>query len=143
MQHLIVFEEAHRLLQNTNTQVSSETSNQRAQAIEVFGARGHFDYTESGIMDRTHLRFFTFDSARKMLGDAGFEVLHVEPIFAFPTPVGLPLAQRLGRNARASVRTLLARFRPRLFARQVILVGRRRDRAAVRSEPPSSIAASG
>ncbi len=36
LQHLIVFEEAHRLLQNTNTQVSSETSNQRAQAIEVF-----------------------------------------------------------------------------------------------------------
>jgi hypothetical protein len=36
LQHLIVFEEAHRLLQNTSTQVDTESSNMRAQAIEVF-----------------------------------------------------------------------------------------------------------
>lgn len=34
--HLIVFEEAHRLLKNTSTQVDSESSNMRAQAIETF-----------------------------------------------------------------------------------------------------------
>jgi hypothetical protein len=36
LQHLMVFEEAHRLLQNTSTQVDTESSNMRAQAIEVF-----------------------------------------------------------------------------------------------------------
>jgi Helicase HerA, central domain len=36
IQHLIVFEEAHRLLKNTSTQVDGESSNPRAQAIEVF-----------------------------------------------------------------------------------------------------------
>jgi DNA helicase HerA-like ATPase len=36
LQHLIVFEEAHRLLKNTSTEVSGESSNPRAQAIEVF-----------------------------------------------------------------------------------------------------------
>jgi DNA helicase HerA-like ATPase len=36
LQHVLVFEEAHRLLQNTNTQVHVESSNLRAQAIEVF-----------------------------------------------------------------------------------------------------------
>jgi hypothetical protein len=36
LQHLIVFEEAHRLLKNTATQVDSESANPRAQAIEVF-----------------------------------------------------------------------------------------------------------
>jgi hypothetical protein len=36
LQHLIVFEEAHRLLKNTSTEVNSEGSNPRAQAIEVF-----------------------------------------------------------------------------------------------------------
>ncbi|HTK06183.1 MAG TPA: DUF87 domain-containing protein [Ktedonobacteraceae bacterium] len=36
LQHLIVFEEAHRLLKNTSTQVDSESANPRAQAIEVF-----------------------------------------------------------------------------------------------------------
>lgn len=36
LQHLIVFEEAHRLLKNTSTSVDVESSNMRAQAIEVF-----------------------------------------------------------------------------------------------------------
>lgn len=36
LQHLIVFEEAHRLLKNTETQVDTESSNKRSQAIEVF-----------------------------------------------------------------------------------------------------------
>jgi SAM-dependent methyltransferase len=33
---------------------------------------GRFDYTDSGAMDRRHLRFFTFRSARQLLLDAGF-----------------------------------------------------------------------
>lgn len=36
LQHVLVFEEAHRLLKNTETQVDTESSNMRAQAIEVF-----------------------------------------------------------------------------------------------------------
>ena len=36
LQHLMVFEEAHRLLKNTSTSVDVESSNLRAQAIEVF-----------------------------------------------------------------------------------------------------------
>ncbi|HLZ63277.1 MAG TPA: DUF87 domain-containing protein, partial [Ktedonosporobacter sp.] len=36
LQHLMVFEEAHRLLKNTSTQVGTEEANPRAQAIEVF-----------------------------------------------------------------------------------------------------------
>src|SRR5260221_11916547 len=36
LKHLIVFEEAHRLLQNTSTQVGTESANPRAQAIEAF-----------------------------------------------------------------------------------------------------------
>ena len=36
LQHVIIFEEAHRLLKNTDTQVSTESSNLRGQAIEVF-----------------------------------------------------------------------------------------------------------
>ena len=38
---------------------------------------GHFDYTDSGIMDRTHYRFFTRDTAAKMIESAGFKVLEI------------------------------------------------------------------
>lgn len=37
---------------------------------------GAWDYQEAGIMDRTHLRFFTRRSCMKMLSDADFEVEH-------------------------------------------------------------------
>lgn len=36
--------------------------------------KGKWEYTEDGIMDRTHLRFFTLDSIRTMLDEAGFEI---------------------------------------------------------------------
>ena len=35
---------------------------------------GRFDYTDSGILDRTHLRFFTQRSAKAMLENSGFSV---------------------------------------------------------------------
>lgn len=43
---------------------------------------GRFEYTESGILDRTHLHFFTRASAARMIQDAGYrlvQVLSAEP----------------------------------------------------------------
>ena len=37
---------------------------------------GRFDYTELGLLDRTHIRFFTADTAVEMFAKAGFEVVH-------------------------------------------------------------------
>ncbi len=39
---------------------------------------GHFNYTDEGVLDRTHLRFFTRRSAMRMLDEAGFNVQEVE-----------------------------------------------------------------
>jgi 2-polyprenyl-3-methyl-5-hydroxy-6-metoxy-1,4-benzoquinol methylase len=36
---------------------------------------GRFDYRDSGTMDRTHMRFFTFRSARELVENAGFTQL--------------------------------------------------------------------
>lgn len=36
--------------------------------------RGRFDYTDSGIMDRTHLRFYTRDALRRQLTEGGWTV---------------------------------------------------------------------
>jgi 2-polyprenyl-3-methyl-5-hydroxy-6-metoxy-1,4-benzoquinol methylase len=38
---------------------------------------GHFDYMDSGIMDRTHLRFFTFRTAQALLREAGLAICSV------------------------------------------------------------------
>lgn len=36
---------------------------------------GRFDYTQEGLLDKTHLRFFTRSSARRLLEHAGFRIL--------------------------------------------------------------------
>jgi len=37
--------------------------------------RGQFDYTETGIMDKTHLRFFTHKSIRSLLSACGYDII--------------------------------------------------------------------
>ena len=41
--------------------------------------RGRFDYVERGILDKTHLRFFTNDSAIKLLKSAGLDIEAIKP----------------------------------------------------------------
>ncbi len=43
---------------------------QRAQFL-----RGRFEYTETGLMDSTHLRFYTVDSARRLIEDNGLRIV--------------------------------------------------------------------
>jgi SAM-dependent methyltransferase len=40
--------------------------------------QGRFDYTDLGLLDRTHLRFFTRQTIVELLRDAGFAVGHLE-----------------------------------------------------------------
>jgi 2-polyprenyl-3-methyl-5-hydroxy-6-metoxy-1,4-benzoquinol methylase len=41
---------------------------------------GRFEYAEKGVMDRTHLRWFTPDSYRELFQSAGLVVLDVRPV---------------------------------------------------------------
>lgn len=43
--------------------------------------KGNFNYSNWGIMDETHLRFFTRRSIEKMFSDAGFVVRDIRPKF--------------------------------------------------------------
>jgi len=47
---------------------------------------GRFEYAERGILDATHLRFFTLASFKRLLRGAGLEILKLDA-----TPVPLPL----------------------------------------------------
>jgi 2-polyprenyl-3-methyl-5-hydroxy-6-metoxy-1,4-benzoquinol methylase len=47
---------------------------------------GHFDYRDLGILDRTHLRFFTLRTLTRLLQDCG---LKVDRVVATPIPVQL------------------------------------------------------
>jgi SAM-dependent methyltransferase len=82
--------------------------------------RGRFEYAEAGIMDRTHLRFFDFESARRLLESAGVEVSAHEAVGHFPLgpvrPLLGPLAARLDAAA--------TRQWPGLFGFHILAAGR-------------------
>lgn len=80
--------------------------------------RGRFPQEDHGLFDRTHLRWFTRASARALVEGAGLEVVAEQF-----TPAPLPLQARLPRLARLEPRAL--RWRPELFALQVVLTARR------------------
>lgn len=42
--------------------------------------RGRWDYADAGILDRTHLRFFTRETALRLFRDAGLEPTHLERV---------------------------------------------------------------
>lgn len=52
---------------------------------------GRWDYADRGILDRTHVRFFTQRSFTRFLGDAGLEI---EELVATPAPLPLVVPTR-------------------------------------------------
>jgi 2-polyprenyl-3-methyl-5-hydroxy-6-metoxy-1,4-benzoquinol methylase len=83
---------------------------------------GKFDYEDWGIMDRTHLRFFTLKTAQEMLHQAGFTVVHREGVHGYPLPDGLRPAAQLWARSKRRVRGWLTGLRPTVFGYQFILV---------------------
>ena len=80
---------------------------------------GRFPYAERGILDRTHLRFYTRKSARRLLEDAGFAVRSVTAT-AMPYELALP---RMGPAVTGVMRrfaTGSARLWPTLFGYQFV-----------------------
>lgn len=55
--------------------------------------KGNFDYADSGILDRTHLRFFTLKSIHKLFAATGYRLRDVQGINGPVTPRG----KRIGK----------------------------------------------
>jgi 2-polyprenyl-3-methyl-5-hydroxy-6-metoxy-1,4-benzoquinol methylase len=88
-------------------------------------AAGRFDYAERGILDRTHLRFFTRRTLVTLLAGAG---LRVERMTATPVPLHQVVPPRLHGRALAAVHgasAAAARAWPRLLGYQFVALARR------------------
>ena len=62
---------------------------------------GAFRYTDGGLMDRTHFRFFDWESARRLVTNAGFRIVEARPDGGFPLARRLPGGRLLSRAALA------------------------------------------
>jgi len=77
--------------------------------------RGEFRYTDGGLMDRTHFRFFDWTSARALVASAGFREISAYADGGFPLARYLPGAGRLLSHAAL-------RLAPGLFGWQFVVV---------------------
>lgn len=85
---------------------------------------GRFDYADRGILDRTHVRFFTERSLRQLLAAAGLDVVHIEPT---PVPLSLVVPPRFHGpwlDLLHAVNAGAARALRRLFGYQFVVVAR-------------------
>jgi 2-polyprenyl-3-methyl-5-hydroxy-6-metoxy-1,4-benzoquinol methylase len=86
--------------------------------------RGQFDYADVGLLDRTHLRFFTRATAHELVRSAGFVVERERH-----SPMELPpgrMRRALPRATDVAVKALL-RVWPELMAQQFVMRLRRCD----------------
>ena len=83
---------------------------------------GNFDYQDRGIMDRTHLRFFTWKTFQQLLRDCRLSIVHHEssPI---PLPIVFPImAEGRPLHIFHVLNNLISKIRPPFFAFEFIVV---------------------
>lgn len=61
---------------------------------------GHWEYTVSGVMDRTHIRFFTLKSVKQLIQTAGFDVINVSATPYFLRAFGVQVRNVLFPDSR-------------------------------------------
>lgn len=80
--------------------------------------KGNFKYTDGGLMDKTHFRFFDWDTAYELLIDSGYKVSYRYADGYLPLPV---VRKFLGSMEKKLNNFATTNF-PSLFAVQFILV---------------------
>lgn len=78
---------------------------------------GRFEYEPIGLMDETHLRFYTIKTARKLFESAGYEIELVDHRFSLPV-------FRIRKFFGGTLAKILGHFFPGLFSYQMIIKAR-------------------
>lgn len=84
-----------RVLAPSGVVVASIPNVRFCQVVQML-AHGRWKYEDAGILDRTHLRFFTAVDMRELMEEAGLEVLKLQPLSMLPR-------EQLPRSASGAV----------------------------------------
>ncbi len=78
--------------------------------------RGHFEYADSGILDRTHLHLYTIHTARELLAESGLTIVEQDLV------PDVPLLRYKRRLARANY--AVAKILPGLLSTEILFVAK-------------------
>lgn len=90
--------------------------------------KGKFDYQETGILDKTHLRFFTFFTAQNLVKESNLKIIEI-----FLTEVSYPLHFRLlkfghlGKIIDQVIGSILFKIVPNLVSSHILIVAEKND----------------
>jgi hypothetical protein len=79
---------------------------------------GQFNYGQTGILDRTHTRLFTFRTLRRLLRDSGFQIQVMKGI---PAPIPKAIGNSRLSRALLWLNQGLIRVGPGLFSYQIFV----------------------
>lgn len=82
--------------------------------------KGNFKYTDGGLMDQTHFRFFDWDTALELVQNSGFEVISQSADGNFP----LPIIRKMTQPVAVKLDKIAIKIMPGLFGFQFIIVAR-------------------
>jgi len=80
---------------------------------------GQFNYGKRGILDKTHTRLFTFGSLRRILKNAGFNIVSIEGI---PAPFPLAFGNNGFSEMMLKINCWLIKLSKSLFSYQIAVV---------------------
>lgn len=78
--------------------------------------RGRWDYQDTGILDRTHLRFYPLHGWQNLISSAGFDILASGHAEVGPLPANRLFTRLLGKRLAVKLAGVLTRRWPNLFA---------------------------
>jgi len=84
-----------RILRQSGTIVASIPNVRYFPVFKKYFLGGDWEYEKWGVMDRTHLRFFTKRSIERLFFETGFHAEQIEGIFFQPLPWKAALLNRL------------------------------------------------
>jgi 2-polyprenyl-3-methyl-5-hydroxy-6-metoxy-1,4-benzoquinol methylase len=142
LEHLLdpdrVLEESIRLLAPGGRIVIS-IPNVGHGALRLALLQGRWDYTDTGLLDRTHIRFFTRRSLLEMVGGAGLAIEQLRAV------VVDPLASPVDLDAAAIPPAVIewVRRQPDALHYQFVLSARKLEDGELAPEPPAVVPAIG
>lgn len=113
-----------RALLDSNGQLLVSLPNVANITVRLALLLGKFNYTERGILDKTHVRFFTFKTARRLLEQNGYEIVQQKAtVIPFEIATGMSPDSTIAK-ALNNVLAAFTRLMPGLLGYQLIFVAR-------------------